>query len=103
MIIDVASREREPHVPNTADRWYVALDNQRIDFNGRSWVVQVDGIHTQGDDLWIQLSRVGFEGRGVVLHITPGVGIEQALRALAERIHDVPPGDVVLISPPRPS
>lgn len=82
-----------------ADRWYVALDNQRIDVNGLSWVVQVDGIHTDGADLWIQLSRVGFDGRGVVLHVMPGVEIDQALRELSSGRHDIQPGDVVRLGP----
>lgn len=103
MITSVAATERDHDVPSTADRWYAALDNQRIDVSGRSWVVQVDGIHTQGEDLWIQLTRVGFEGRGVVIHVTSSVGIDHALRSLAERRDDVQPGDVVLIAPPRPS
>jgi hypothetical protein len=83
-----------------ADRWYLALDNQRLQIGARSWVVQVDGIHSQGEDLWIQLSRIGIDDRGLVLHVTAGVEIEEALRLLAARQGETQPGELIQVAPP---
>jgi hypothetical protein len=48
----------------------LASTTSGLNIGARSWVVQVDGIHSQGDELWIQLTRIGFEDRGLVLHVT---------------------------------
>jgi len=74
--------------------------SQRLKIGARSWVVQVDGIHSQGDELWIQLTRIGFEDRGLVLHVTAGVEIEEALKLLAERQAEPQPGEMIEVVPP---
>jgi hypothetical protein len=98
VITDVSSTKSDGPVTSLSDRWYLALDNQRLKIGARSWVVQVDGIHSQGEELWIQLSRIGFEDRGLVMHVTPGVEIEEALKLLADRQPEPQPGEMLEVS-----
>jgi len=100
VITYASSTKSDGPVTSLSDRWYLALDSQRLKIGARSWVVQVDGIHSQGDELWIQLTRIGFEDRGLVLHVTAGVEIEEALKLLAERQAEPQPGEMIEVVPP---
>ena len=103
MITYVTPAKSDSSTTSLADRWYLALDNQRLQIGARSWVVQVDGIHRHGDDLWIQLSRIGLDDRGLVLHVSAGVEIDDALRLLAARQGETQPGEMIQVTPPRAS
>ena len=66
-------------------RWFRALDQRVIRIGVREWLVQVTGIHVQGDDVWIQIAD-GNNGNSILLHVTAVTPIERAVHALARRV-----------------
>ena len=52
-----------------ADAWFMALDGRVVRVGGDTGVLRVEGIHSQGSTLWIQVSLFDDSVPGVVLQV----------------------------------
>lgn len=71
---------------HVVDRWFRALDQRRIRIGLHEWLLQVTGIYADHDDVWIQLADGVKDGGSILLHVTEGTSVEQALRLLSTRV-----------------
>jgi hypothetical protein len=69
-------------VPVSADAWFIALDHREIASEGRIWLTEVSGVHTDGHDWWIQLAAANDVEHGLVLHLSGPATVVHALDAL---------------------
>jgi hypothetical protein len=71
-----------------AARWWLeVLDHRNFAVAGQHWTAHVAGIHTvRFDDVWVQLDLSGVTPRSVVLHITRGMNVTDALAAIESMI-----------------
>src|SRR5687767_1928501 len=74
-------------VPVSADAWFAALDHREIASEGRTWVTEVSGVHTDGHDWWIQLAAADDLEHGLVLHLSGPATPLHALEALRTHAH----------------
>ena len=76
----------QDHAPATlVDRWFRALDHQRIYIGLSEWLVQVTGVYVDEGEVWIQISDRLRPGGSVVLRVSSTTSIDQAIRALTSR------------------
>jgi len=68
--------------PSRADQLVAALDRQHVVHASSEWVIYVLGVHTDGPDLWIQISPDELGGNDLVLHFLPESTVEDALSTL---------------------
>jgi hypothetical protein len=82
------------HTLSAEDDWFAALDHQMVDVGGRTWVIEVVGIHDTAGALWLQVQRADSAEITTVVRMertfTPG----QALQAIAARFAELVRGDV---------
>jgi len=52
-----------------ADAWFMALDGHVVRVGGDTGVLRIEGIHSQGKTLWIQVSLFDDTVPGVVLQV----------------------------------
>ena len=52
-----------------ADAWFMALDGHVVRVGDDTGVLRIDGIHSQGSTLWIQVSLLDDTVPGVVLQV----------------------------------
>jgi hypothetical protein len=69
-------------VPVSADAWFIALDHREVASEGRTWLTEVSGVHTDGHDWWIQLADADDVEHGLVLHLSGPATVHHALDAL---------------------
>ena len=67
------------------DRWFRELDQRRIHYGAREWLVEVTGILCEDDVLWIQIADHARWAGSVLLCVWPTTSIDQAVRALTVR------------------
>ena len=70
-----------------ADRWFQTLDHRQIDVGTHRWTARVVGIHTEGNEAWIQLAT-GRQDRNLVLHLSSWTTIDQVVAAIRTRSAD---------------
>lgn len=74
---------------DSIDRWFRELDQRRIYYGPREWLVQVTSILREPDDvLWIQIADDTRFAGSVLLRVLPTTPVEQAVGALAARPQD---------------
>jgi len=66
--------------------WFGALVCRSFVVDGREWTAHVAGIHVARFDVWIQLDLAGIVPRSLVLHITRGMNVPDALAAIESMI-----------------
>ena len=66
--------------------WFTALDHRQFAVAGQRWTAHVAGIHMMRFDVWVQLELSGVTPRSVVLHITRGMNVPDALAAIESMI-----------------
>jgi hypothetical protein len=66
--------------------WFGALDCRSFVVGGREWTAHVAGIHVARFDVWIQLDMAGVVPRSLVLHITRGMNVPDAVAAIESMI-----------------
>ena len=76
------SSSAEPY--SVLDWWFEALDHHKIGTGGSSWTAEVVGIHSDGEDLWVQLSSREYPGSTVVLRLGRNSSAEDVTAALAD-------------------
>jgi len=84
-------RARRPnHLDPAAlvDRWFRALDQQKLRVGMRDWLVQVTGIHVEDGVVWIQISDGLRRAGSVLLCVASNTSVTQAVRALTLRERD---------------
>lgn len=69
------------------DRWFEAIDHQRIGSGHSSWTAEVVGIHADGADLWVQVSPREWPGSTVVLRVAQHSSADGVTAALADSCH----------------
>ena len=79
------------------DRWFRALDQRRVRIGLHEWLLQVTGIYADHDDVWIQLADGCWDGGSVVLRVTSGTTVDQALQALTQRGHSGVPAHPTIV------
>ena len=82
--------------PDVVDRWFRALDQRRIRIGPHEWLLQVTGIYADHDDVWIQIADGRSEGGSVVLRVSAGTSVDDALQALEQRHLGVPAHPAVI-------
>ena len=65
-----------------ADRWFQTLDHRQIDVGNRRSTARVVGIHTDGNEVWIQLATGRGQERNVVLHLSSWTTVDQVVAAM---------------------
>ena len=65
-----------------AERWLKLLDHRQIDVGPRRVIARVVGIHSDGHELWIQISSSRVPGYGLVLHLSHWTTVEQVTAAM---------------------
>ena len=73
--------------PEVVDRWFRALDQRRVRIGLHEWLLQVTGIYTDQDDVWIQIADGAAPGGSVLLRVSARTPVDHALQALAQRLH----------------
>ncbi|MGH9722628.1 MAG: hypothetical protein ACRD8O_20650 [Bryobacteraceae bacterium] len=69
-----------------AQWWFAALDRRSFVVGGTEWIVHVAGIHVARFDVWVQLDLAGVAPRSLVLRITRGMNVPDALAAIETMI-----------------
>jgi hypothetical protein len=65
-----------------ADRWFQMLDHRQIDVGNRRYTARVVGIHTEGNEVWIQLETGRGQDRNLVLHLSSWTTVDQVIAAM---------------------
>lgn len=65
-----------------ADRWFQMLDQRQIDVGNRRRTARVIGIHTEGNEVWIQLATGRGQDRNLVLHLSSWTTVDQVVAAM---------------------
>lgn len=68
-----------------ADRWFQTLDHREIDVGNRRSLARVVGIHTEGNEVWIQLATGRGGDRNLVLHLSSWTTVDQVVAAMKTR------------------
>ena len=66
--------------------WFEALDHRQFAVAGQHWTAHVAGIHMMRFDVWVQLELAGVTPRSLVLHITRGMNVPEALATIESMI-----------------
>jgi hypothetical protein len=69
--------------PTRADVLFAELDGRDIALGSSHWLACVQGIHTERDEAWVQLSLVGKAPCSVVVHLLPSTTAREAIVAIA--------------------
>jgi hypothetical protein len=67
---------------NVTQWWFAALDQRCFVAGPERWVAEVVGIHLDGIDVWIQLESAVGSLRSLILHVTQGTGLHEAIDAI---------------------
>ena len=65
-----------------ADAWFSALDDRTIELGRNRCLARVQGIHANGDGLWIQLTCEGHQEVSVVVRVTSATRVDDVLQRL---------------------
>src|SRR5262249_30218643 len=76
------SRSDRRGAPPAPDGWFEELDKRRIVNGSSSYVVQVDGVHTDSRGAWVQVAFVDHPESSVVLRISRYATVANAVAAL---------------------
>jgi hypothetical protein len=68
--------------PLSAFRLFAAIDQQQIGDDRTGWIAVVLGVHTDGNESWIQVAAQHDPSRSIVLHMPKPVGTHRVLAAL---------------------
>jgi hypothetical protein len=85
--LDTAAREQvRPNDPpgSDADAWFSALDDRTIELGRNRCIARVQGIHANGDGLWIQLACEGQQDISVVVRVTSATRVDDVLERLKD-------------------
>jgi hypothetical protein len=69
--------------PDISERLVAMLDLQRVGEGADAWTVHVIGVHSDGEDLWIQVAPHPDGTDSFVLRLSSHATVRQALVALA--------------------
>ena len=72
----------ETRSPLLADLWFDLLDGRLVPDGQKTSKLLVQGIHVDGDAVWIQIARAERPGSRLLLHVRPPATIRDVLAAL---------------------
>jgi hypothetical protein len=72
-----------PEIAQRITDIFAALDGRQVAAVDGPWTMQVQGVHDDGRDLWIQVARDGEPDESVVLRLSPWATARHAMVALA--------------------
>jgi len=65
-----------------ADLWFDLLDGRMVTNGPKTSRLLVQGIHIDGDAVWIQIARAEQPGSRLLLHVRPPATVRDVLAAL---------------------
>ena len=65
-----------------ADWWFAALDQRRVRIGNECCKGKVVGVHVHAFNAWVQLQFAERPGRSLLLHLLPGAGVVDAIKAI---------------------
>jgi hypothetical protein len=65
-----------------SDWWFAALDQLRVKVGNELCTTQVVGVHVHAFNAWVQLQFAEQPWRSLLLHLQPGAGVVDAIRAI---------------------
>jgi hypothetical protein len=68
------------------ESWFEALDQRPFEAGVTRAIAQVTGIHVDGADLWMQIEFAEGVAPSVVLRVTPGMSVRDALERVQRMI-----------------
>src|SRR5262245_11949987 len=75
-------RDASANAPLSAFRLFAAIDQQQIGDDRTGWIAVVLGVHTNGNESWIQVAAQHDPSRSIVLHMPKPVATQRVLAAL---------------------
>ena len=75
-------RDATRTAPLSAFWLFAAIDQQQIGDDRTGWIAVVLGVHTNGNESWIQVAPEHDPSRSIVLHMPKPVGTHRVLAAL---------------------
>jgi hypothetical protein len=84
-----------------ADAWFMALDGRRVRVGSDTGVLHVQGIHTAGVTLWIQVSLFGESMPGIVLKVNGAQSAQDVFTTLDSCALTGVPLQIVCVQPIR--
>ena len=88
---------------NVVGRWFRALDQRRIRVGHKDWLLHVTGIFLDRDDnVWIQIADAYAEGGSILLRVSSGTSIDDALNALEKQRLTAPANPIVIVATEMP-
>jgi hypothetical protein len=67
-------------------QWFVALEGRIAHVGSKPHLVQIVGIHTHVDDVWIQLATFDGDVAGMLLRCSPAATAKDALSAVSRHL-----------------
>src|SRR5688572_19711054 len=80
------------------DRWFRALDQRRLRIGLHEWLLQVTGIYTDQDDVWIQIADGAAPGGSILLRVSARTPVDHALQVLGQRLHANAPAHPTIVT-----
>ena len=78
----VAVLRPRPFLSQSADDWFIALDQRRIGDGAAAWIIEVLGIHREPGGHWVQIATSGNPFATLVLRVTASTHLDDVLTAL---------------------
>jgi len=67
-----------------ADAWFMALDGRMVRVGNDTGLLRIEGIHSRGSTLWIQVSLFDRSTPGVVLQVDAGLSPHDVVETLQD-------------------
>lgn len=80
-----------------ADMWFLVLDQRMLHVGPDTWIVQVLGIHSSPEGLWIQLASIDEPQRSFVLQVDEQTTVTDVTVALRARASAPEPLEIIRV------
>jgi hypothetical protein len=70
------------HDTESVDPWFATLDRRHMPDGAGGWMIEVNGIHRNDRDTWVQIGTSEDPEETVLLHVSPWGSPDDALAAL---------------------
>lgn len=77
--------------------WFLVLDQRMLHVGPDTWIVQVLGIHSSPEGLWIQLASIDEPHRSFVLQVDESTTVTDVTAALRARAAAPEPLEVIRV------
>jgi hypothetical protein len=80
-----------------ADMWFLVLDQRMLHVGLDTWIVQVLGIHSSPEGLWIQLASIDEPHRSFVLQVDDHTTVADVTAVLRARTSAPEPLEIIRV------